>query len=355
MEKIKLYYPYNHYNKEYRSHVFPLLKPFFKPKEFTDQQRIKLYGVSEQDFSFVNELEHATAVILPMSWEYYLITKQIDKAKNLIEMSAQHNKKVILVSVGDYGSVIPKYDNVEVLRTSGDHLKLESNNHGIPVFIEDPMPRIYGKNEMSSNYAVQPIIGFCGQTNADITNAIKETVKVALRNIAYYVGVNTNAPQKIQSTTYNRSKTLTVIKKSKRLTANIIERKQYRAGACKETDRKKTELEFYDNIVGSNYIICIRGAGNFSVRLYETLAMGRIPVFINTDCLVPLPDLIDWKKHMVWVEFDQLHKLEEKIIEFHNKFTEEEFKQLQYANRVLWKDKLTLKGFFTSYLTTRRT
>lgn len=349
---VKIFYPYNHYNKEYRSHVFPLLKPFFKPKEFTDQQRITLYGVSENDFCFVDQLEQATVVILPMSWDYYLMTKQLDKAKGLIELSAQHNKKVLIVTVGDYGAIVPKYKNIEVLRTSGEGQKLGNNNYGIPVFINDPIQRIYSKDDIDVNYTKQPIIGFCGQTNDSITNAIKETTKVALRNIAYYVGVNTNTPQKIQSTTYNRSKALTVIKNSKNLTTNIIERKQYRAGVSEQTDRKKTELEFYNNIIESNYIICIRGAGNFSVRLYETLAMGRIPVFINTDCLLPLPNDIEWEKHMVWVEFNQLHKMEEKILTFHNKLTEEQFKQLQYSNRKLWKEKLNLKGFFKTYIKT---
>lgn len=352
---LKLYYPKAHYDSTYRAHVFPLLKPFLKSKEFTDQQRVALYGVSEHDFCFVDEIEQATLVILPMSWDYYLRTKQIAKAKQLIKLSAKQNKKVLLVTVGDYGAVLPKYQNVEVLRTSGESLKLDKNNYGIPVFIEDPMQRIYSKNDISTNYTKQPIIGFCGQTNTSVTNAIKETIKVILKNITYYLGANTNAPQKIQSTTYNRSKALAVIKTSKKLTANIIERKQYRAGASDKADRKKTELEFYDNIVGSNYTICIRGAGNFSVRLYETLAMGRIPVFINTNCLLPLAKDIEWKKHVVWVEFNELHKLEDKILSFHNKLTEEQFKQLQMSNRRLWEEKLNLKGFFKTHIKTSTT
>lgn len=349
---VKLFYPKAHYNSQYRAHVFPLLKPFLKNQEFTDKQRIALYGISETDVQFVNKLEEADTVILPMSWEYYHITKQVDKAKKLIQVASKKNKKVLLVSVGDYGSIIPKFPNVLVLRTSGEQLKLSDNNHGIPVFIEDPMQRIYKKKSIEANYSKQPIIGFCGQTDASLTKAIKETLKVIARNLKYNLKLDTNTPQKIQSTTYNRSKVLTKVKKSKSLIANFIERKKYRAGATVNTDRKKTELEFYDNMLSSNYIICIRGAGNFSVRLYETLAMGRIPVFINTDCILPLPKAIDWKKHVVWIEYNELHKLEEKINTFHNNLTEEEFRALQFSNRKLWEEYLNLKGFFRTYLKT---
>ena len=65
-------------------------------------------------------------------------------------------------------------------------------------------------------------------------------------------------------------------------------------------------MEFYENMVSSDYIVCVRGGGNFSVRLYETLAMGRIPIFINTDCLLPLNKSIDWKKHVVWIEREDI-------------------------------------------------
>jgi len=326
--------------------VFPLLKPFLKNSEFTDEDRINLYGVSEQEFNFVNDIANATIVILPMSWDYYLLTKQLHKAKELILEAANCNKKVLVVTVGDYGAIIPEYPNVLVLRTSGDSLKLNKNNKGIPVFIDDPLLRIYNTKEIKVNYSKHPIIGFCGQTNASLANALKESIKVGIRNIKFFLRLSANAPQKIQSTTYNRSKVLSVIKKSSKLKANFIERSKYRAGVLTNEERNRTELEFYDNMINSNYVICIRGAGNFSVRLYETLAMGRVPIFINTNCLLPLSDEIDWKKHVVWIESYEINKLVEIVLAFHSNLSENEFKQLQLSNRNLWEDKLTLRGFF---------
>jgi hypothetical protein len=98
-------------------------------------------------------------------------------------------------------------------------------------------------------------------------------------------------------------------------------------------------------------VLCVRGAGNFSVRFYETLAMGRVPVFINTDCIVPLSSSIEWKKYVVWIEEDEMNTMETKIVEFHNSLSSEKLQKLQKANRTIWEESLTLGGFFKTFFT----
>lgn len=347
---MKLYYPKEHYDKNYRGQVFPLLKPFIKNEGFSDAERVEMYGVSDKDFCFVSQIADAEYVILPMSWNYYVKTKQQSKAKKFIHKANKLGKIALVVTTGDYGVSIPVLKNAIILRTSGSRSLFNINHQGLPVFIVDPLVKIYDSLLLQTNYSKQPIIGFCGQTNDSIINAINELTMVLFRNIKFSLRLSSKLPQHIQSTTFNRSKVLDVIKRSKVLTANFIERKKYRAGVVSLSDRKTTELEFYNNMLDSNYVVCIRGAGNFSVRLYETLAMGRIPVFINTDCILPLPEDINWNKHAVWVEFNELDKLEEKVFEFHSKLSENEFKNLQISNRKIWEEKLTLKGFFKTFL-----
>jgi len=86
-------------------------------------------------------------------------------------------------------------------------------------------------------------------------------------------------------------------------------------------------------------------AGNFSVRLYETLLMGKIPIFVNTDCLLPLADEVDWKQHMVWVEWEERHLIVDKVLEFHKTISNEDFLELQRKNRKLWKEILTVAHY----------
>jgi hypothetical protein len=82
------------------------------------------------------------------------------------------------------------------------------------------------------------------------------------------------------------------------------------------------------------------------VRFYETLAMGRIPVFVNTDCLLPLEDEIDWKKNCVWVEFEGRKQIAKKIIAFHKSHTKESLFQLMQENREIWERTMRIGLFF---------
>ena len=62
---MKLFYPKSHYDGAYRGLVFPLLKPFIKGANFTDAQRIAMYGVSEKDVDFVDDLEKPMLLFYP--------------------------------------------------------------------------------------------------------------------------------------------------------------------------------------------------------------------------------------------------------------------------------------------------
>jgi hypothetical protein len=67
------------------------------------------------------------------------------------------------------------------------------------------------------------------------------------------------------------------------------------------TDDEKDELEqrYVDVAHGSCFILCPRGRGASSIRLFETLRMGRAPVIIS-DAWVP-PDGPDWDAFSVRV------------------------------------------------------
>ena len=345
-----IYYPKELYNPNYRGQLFPLLKPFLKGNNFTDKERKEMYHISDKEVQLVEDITQADWVILPMSWNYFVKNRMVKKAIDFIEIAKQQHKKVLSFTNGDFGVKVPEISNCIILRQSGDKSKLSDNHFGIPSFIDDPLLKQYQRNDMFINeYQSKPTIGFCGQTNDSVYNSLKEISRTVFRNIHYYLKLSNELPQKIQSTSKLRAKVLSEIKNSIQLTANFIERKKYRAGAVTKEDRMKTKQEFYNNMRDSDYVVAVRGAGNFSVRFYEALAMGRIPVFINTDCLLPLEDKIDWNKHVVWVEENEINQIEEKIIDFHNKLNPESFKRLQETNRKIWEEKLTLGGFFKHF------
>jgi hypothetical protein len=107
--------------------------------------------------------------------------------------------------------------------------------------------------------------------------------------------------------------------------------------------------EFRDNVLGSDYTLCPRGGGNWSYRFYETLCLGRVPVFFNTDCALPYESLIPWREYCVWVEGDALEQTPEAILRHYRSQTAESFVDLQRRCRKLWLDFLSLDGFFRNF------
>jgi hypothetical protein len=64
----------------------------------------------------------------------------------------------------------------------------------------------------------------------------------------------------------------------------------------------------------SEFVFCPRGTGNFSIRFYETLYYGRIPIIIDTDIVLPFSDLINWDE--IIVIGDSKEDLPSKIVNF---------------------------------------
>jgi hypothetical protein len=99
-------------------------------------------------------------------------------------------------------------------------------------------------------------------------------------------------------------------------------------------------------MVNSLFVLCVRGDGNFSYRLYETLSAGRIPIIINTDLKLPLENLLNWKKHSIVIEKDDiknLHLIIQRfvdIINIHDTCT---------SNRTIWKEYFSPYGFIKNF------
>lgn len=91
-----------------------------------------------------------------------------------------------------------------------------------------------------------------------------------------------------------------------------------------------------DNYKTSEFCFCPRGTGNFSIRFYETLYYGRIPVVIDTDILLPFHNVIDWKKYIVIS--DKIEELPQKIYDF-------------WLNTDIYQKQMECKELYNQYFT----
>jgi hypothetical protein len=341
-----------HYNPYFRGELIDVLKPFWgKPNSFSDEQRQNMYCLSERDVTFANTVAESDLVVLPMSWNYYLIENKLPMAEAILQEAEEKGKKVLSWTSGDFGVRIPHHSHLTVIRTSGYRSRLPDYHRGMPVFFSDPMESFYNRQHIiPREKGEKPVIGFCGQSKGNLFKYAKDRSRTLLRNAQYHLGLSPHDPQDWRPSTLRRARILEAIEKDSRLTANFIKRSLYRAGAQTKEARHLTTLEFYDNMVQSDYVVCVRGGGNFSVRLYETLAMGRIPVFVNTDCLLPLANRIKWRDHLVWVEEKDMGHIGDVILEFHRQLSPDNFRSLQENNRQIRKEFLRIGGYFRKLL-----
>lgn len=107
-----------------------------------------------------------------------------------------------------------------------------------------------------------------------------------------------------------RIKTLRLINQCPQIKPNFIIRHQFWGG---RPDAPDLIADFLENIRTSHFTMCNRGAGNFSMRFYQTLSCGRIPVLVNTDMIFPYEDEIDWGSVIVIANTEE--ELVEKIVE----------------------------------------
>ncbi len=152
-----------------------------------------------------------------------------------------------------------------------------------------------------------------------------------------------------------RTQALRTLSQSAEVDTNFIIRDRFWAGAVSpdghaDPDKlRKVRLEYLQNMINTDYNLCTRGAGNASFRLYETLCCGRIPVFVDTDAILPYDFTVDWKKYCVWVDQNEIPYIAEKVAEFHNKLSPQDFIDLQHECRNLWEEWLSPEGFFAHF------
>ncbi|HNU59668.1 MAG TPA: exostosin family protein [Aquaticitalea sp.] len=346
---MDIYIPPINFSNHNRQTLFIVTRPFYTQNGWVNDESVKKHWQVSNMFRYTSNIEEANALFIPCPINTY--SRQ--ELKGFNALCALQNIPGYGYISGDFGKQYPEFSNLTYFRMGGFKSQLNSKNRGFPVFLSDGYERIYNKSNMDVRpKGRKPVIGFCGHANASVPKYLKEKLTFTKENFKRFIEKPLRKDyEPLFSSAYQRAALLKPIENSLAVTANFIYRKRYRAGVATASERQKTNREYFDNILNSDYIVCVRGGGNFSVRLYETLMMGRIPIFVNTDCMLPFEDTIDWKKHTVWVEWKDRKNIAKITDEFHNALSDHEFEQLQISNRKLWKETLSVSNVLKMILT----
>lgn len=232
-----------------------------------------------------------------------------------------------------------------VYRTSIHRDRLAPRERAIPAITDDLLPECGGELVLRDK-AERATVGFCGYVGSARERLFRTAVGWVLRGGQRDKAIGIRL----------RARALRVLRDSTRIVPNLIEREQLWGGAFEvnsEEDaarKRAVRREFLDNLVDSDYCLSLRGKGNYSFRFYEVFSIGRIPLFVDTKCVLPFDDEIDWKRHCVWVDESDIDRIDEAVAQFHADLHPDDFRQRQQDNRRLWLDYLSPPAIYQRIL-----
>ncbi len=330
---LRIYTDKTFLNNGYRKYVFPLLFDLC----FLESGTMRTY------YEVVDEEHIADIIIIPI--DYGRFSKHEIALKGLLEKSKHFGKPLWLYTSGDFGFTvfIPNSFN---FRLGGFHSKLDVNTFILPSFINDPY-QTYLKTVFSPlDKQEKPSIGFVGHANKSLLKWVKDYINHKKRQVSGLFKHTYSDKEPFYPSTIKRALYLGKLKNDPRVTTDFILRNKYRAGSETSQSSNLSSIQFYENIQNNLYTFCMRGVGNFSVRFYETLAVGRIPILLDTDCRLPLHKEIDWSEHCVIVKESNARNILEEVLHFHDSKSNEDIKKVQEKNRLLWENYLSREAYF---------
>lgn len=341
---MKVYTDNNQYQSTNRYYLHDIIKASWNDR--TQEERDRVYGAWTRAYEYTPDITRADIALLTFKWNYYVDRGLIPQAMAEIEYAAQHNKKTIVFSGGDSPANLV-HSQVLLFESGGYRSATGLAYHsGQPFFLGDYLQMYCGGQPQPRAWQPIPVIGFCGQAGAAPLRSLLREVRLKSRQWQYKTGKLKWQPPPFETSAFRRF-VLRQFESDARVRTNFLLREKYHAGNDRDKDAHSPQkLAFINNIFDSDYTVCVRGGGNFSIRFYETLALGRIPVFIDTDCLLPFHDRIPYHEYFPWIEVKDLPRAAEIVSDFHTRLGADGFLERQQTCRKLWEEHFTADGFY---------
>lgn len=322
-----------------------ILMPFWgtnpEPPDDPDSGRFDHYAETGRSFLRLRPLTECDVAVFPQNWE-----SAGERAAELAEPFAAAcraaGKTPVVFSGADPTEPLPV--DAVVFRTSLLRSQRRPNEFALPAWSEDFLRNHFGGELSTRRKQPRPVVGFCGNTlGGPPARSLGGSLLRAL-------GAKQPEPTHSLVGDHPRTRALRAIGCDSRVDTNFVLRDTFWAGAIDgSSSLLEARREYVRNMLESDYVLCARGNGNFSYRLYETMCMGRIPVFVDTDSVLPLDFEIEWREHSVWVDESDIERIGDLILEFHESVGESEFEERQRACRDLWESRISPQGFFASF------
>ena len=99
-----------------------------------------------------------------------------------------------------------------------------------------------------------------------------------------------------------------------RLEKNLDSIKGYYVKNLNSDGIKNKDLRKFKKVISNSiFSLCPRGYGPTSFRLYESIEMQSIPIYISDEFILPYSNIIDWEKLCLLVDLDDIDSIPERV------------------------------------------
>lgn len=304
----------------------------FEDRTFEQETKVVLYGdnrtLKREGFEVVESIEEADFVVVPNSTRHLTpsFMAHVGEARALAEA---HHKPLILFISGDLSFRL-HIDNAIVFKPSiYAHGKRWGEITSAPLArdLSTETPLVWRQK------SEKPSVSFCGYAGfPHIKTRIKYEVVNAGLNLASVVLGRPDLRARKRGI-YFRRKGLALLGADSRIDTRFVIRNAFFHQAGVDNDPVRMHQEFLSNMSDTDFVLCPKGDGNYSIRFFETLSLGRIPILIDTDMALPLEGELDYSKFVLRIPHTELHTLPDRVVELYSSLSSEEFKAMQQAAR----------------------
>jgi len=277
----------------------------------------------------VEDAAQADFILIPHNFP--LVQKMGSYLQKMVDLSEDTGKKVIVFWHGDSCEEV-EIPNSIVFRTSQYGYMKRDNEIMMPPYTPDLLK---GREHQIRHKAKTPVIGFCGWAKyKNLKNMIGTITKNIFAKKVHKKGLTF------------RMKALKVIKSSAFTEDNFILRGSYSGSPHTiKIDPKEGREEYIQNMIDSDFPLAVKGDGNYSYRFYEALSLGRPPVLVDTDCVLPLEDKINYSEFIIRVDYKDIGRIDRIVSEKYESLDEEGFVRMQEGARGAFEKYLNVESF----------
>lgn len=312
----------------------PLLYPFWGnalDREWTpfQWQLFDTYQFNTALYGVTDSPEEADVVCMPYSHNVVLRYKP-EMLEWCAAAAKKYNKPLLIDGMGDieYPVTVP---NAIVLRYGGYRFEKKDNEIHLPLYADDLLER-YRKGVLAHRpKTAVPVIAFVGWASLSSMQQLRAMVKELPQRLRALVDSRFGAKKK---GIFFRRKVLRVLQHSALVKAHFLVRASYSAHrGTASKDPAVLREEFIEVMEQSDYCLDVRGDANASIRLFEILSLGMIPVIVDTERNLPFSDRVDYSSFSLIADFRTIDTLPEQISAFHKNVSQEQLDHMRQKAR----------------------